>query len=289
MDHLPKHASLVVTLVLSLAACAAVAPEPPPQTGDARERYAPGTRQALLAWLDGEWKRFGDGRRGHVVDLRRIGPPEPARWPNDQTPEQLLCGHIRATYWAPVTDTPERSELTPPAGRDPAKPPACDNAWSAVFVSASLRNTGVQARDFRFDPLHSLYLKDILHRHRAWEETPHRRERPLFVPHPLETRVPEPGDLICATRRRESDAVLRAIFLPTGPRAVASWDAALDAMDFGHCDFVVAVDAKRRTLSAIGGNVQDTVSKSLVALDAKGYPIRTIERPWFIVIENRLP
>jgi hypothetical protein len=112
---------------------------------------------------------------------------------------------------------------------------------------------------------------------------------PLFVPHPLETRAPQPGDLICATRRRDTDAVLRAIFLPTGPRAQASWDAALDAMDFGHCDIVVASDRRRRTMSVIGGNVQDTVSKSLLPLDADGRPIRTIERPWFIVIENRLP
>ena len=289
MNRFPKSVLPVVALALSLAACAAVTPEPPPETGDARERYTPGTRQALLAWLDGEWKLFGGGRRGHVVDLRRIGPPDPARWPGDQAPEQRLCEHVRAAYWAPVAGTPERSELGPPASRDPTKPPVCDNAWSAVFVSAALRNAGVQARDFRFDPLHSAYLKDILHRSRAWEATPDRRQRPLFVPHPLETRAPEPGDLICATRRRETDAVLRAIFLPTGPRAQASWDAALDAMDFGHCDIVVAVDLKRRTLSAIGGNVQDTVAKSLVPLDAEGRLIRSIERPWFIVIENRLP
>ncbi len=284
MNRLPTYTLLVITLLL--AACATTSlPAPAPETGDARERYAPGTHQALLAWLDHEWKFFGDGRRGHIVDLRRVGPPEPPRWPG-VTPEQRLCDHLRATYWTPVTGTADRSELS---RRDPATPPACTNAWSAVFISSALRNAGVQPRDFRFDPLHSAYLKDIQHRYRTYAAAPDKHEMPLFVPHPLEARAPQPGDLICATRRRDSDAVLRVIFLPTGPRAQANWDAALDDMEFGHCDIVVAVDLRRRTMSVIGGNVQDTTSKSLLPIDASGRPIRTIERPWFIVIENRLP
>jgi len=286
MSRLPTYALLVITLLL--AACATTPPPaPPPETGDARERYAPGARQALLAWLDNEWKFFGNGRRGHIVDLRRVGPPEPPHWPG-VTPEQRLCDHLRTAYWAPVTGTPDRSELGS-SRRDPSTPPTCTNAWSAVFISSALRNAGVQSRDFRFDPLHSAYLKDILHRYRAYAAAPDRHEMPLFVPHPLETRAPQPGDLICATRRRDSDAVLRVVFLPSGPRAQANWDAALDDMEFGHCDIVVAVDLRRRTLSAIGGNVQDTASKSLLPTDASGRPLRTIERPWFIVIENRLP
>lgn len=287
MNRLSRYAAL--GFVLLLAACAAVAPPPAPQTGDARERYAAGTRQALLARLEAEWRLFGDGRRGHVVDLRRIGPPLPARWAGNLTPEGRLCRHIRDAYWTPVSGSPDRSELARRASDPPAGAPVCDNAWSAVFVSAMLRHAGTTAGDFRFDPLHSVYVKDILHRYRAWEAAPDRNERPLFVPHPLETRAPQPGDLICATRRRESEAILRAIFLPSGPRAQASWDAALDAMDFGHCDIVAAVDRRSRTLSAIGGNVQDTVSKTLVPLDDEDRPVRTIERPWFIVIENRLP
>ncbi|WP_178130913.1 DUF2272 domain-containing protein [Reyranella sp. CPCC 100927] len=284
MNRLPTYALLVITLLL--AACATTSPPAPaPETGDARERYAPGTHQALLAWLDHEWKFFGDGRRGHIVDLRRVGPPEPPRWPG-VTPEQRLCDHLRAAYWTPVTGSPDHSELS---RRDPATPPACTNAWSAVFISSALRNAGVQPRDFRFDPLHSAYLKDIQHRYRTYAAAPDKHEMPLFVPHPLEARAPQPGDLICATRRRDSDAVLRVIFLPTGPRAQANWDAALDDMAFGHCDIVVAVDLRRRTMSVIGGNVQDTTSKSLLPIDASGRPIRTIERPWFIVIENRLP
>ncbi len=283
-----RHSIIGAAVALSLAACAAVAPEPPPETGDARERYAPGAHQALLAWLDSEWKAFGARGRGHVVDLRRVGPPEPARWPEDAAPERRLCDHIRSAYWTPVTGTPDRSELGS-SRHDPPQPPVCSNAWSAVFISAALRSAGVQARDFRFDPLHSAYLKDILRRYRAYAAAPDRHQMPLFVPHPLETYLPQPGDLICATRRRDTDAVLRAIFLPSGPQAQQSWDVALDAMDVGHCDIVVAIDARRRTMSAIGGNVQDTVSRSLLPLDADGRPLRTIERPWFIVVENRLP
>jgi hypothetical protein len=286
--HDLKHLLAGAAMALSLAACAAVAPQPAAH-GDARDRYAAGAHPALLAWLDHEWKLFGDGRRGHVVDLRQVGAPEAPRWSGGDTPERRLCPHIRDTYWAAVPGTSEHSELASRPPRDPAAPLVCDNAWSAVFVSAALRNAGVEGRDFRFDPLHSAYLKDILQRYRAWEAAPDRHERPLFVPHPLETRAPQPGDLICATRRGESEAVLRVVFLPSGPRALPAWDAALDAMNFGHCDIVVAVDLPRRTLSAIGGNVQDTVSRSLLPIDAAGHLIRTIERPWFIVVENRLP
>jgi hypothetical protein len=271
--------------MLALAACTAVPPAPE-RTGDARDRYMPGTRQALLAWLDREWRFFGDERRGHVVDLRRVGPPDPARWPDGVPPEQRFCTHIRALYWAAAGAT-EESELS--GTTDPSRPPVCDNAWSAVFVSGALRAVGVQPYDFRFDPLHSAYLRDILHRHRAWQAAPERRQQALFVPHPLETRAPQPGDLICANRRGAREAVLKVIFLPAGRQALAAWDAALDDMQYGHCDFVVAVDVKRRTLTAIGGNVQDTVTKSLVPIDERGHLVRTIERPWFIVVENRLP
>ncbi|QQS14587.1 MAG: DUF2272 domain-containing protein [Rhodospirillales bacterium] len=271
----------------TLAACAAVAP-PREDGGDARDRYQPGARAALLAWLDAEWKRFGDGRRGHVVDLRRVGPPDPPRW-TAETPERRHCGRIRAVYWAPLPGGVAHSELTPPERRDPSAPPVCDNAWSAVFVSAALREAGVASRDFRGDALHSAYLRDILRRGRAHEAAPARVGRPLFEAHPVEQRAPEPGDLICASRRRESDAVLRAVFLPAGPRARQAWDAAVETVDLGHCDIVVAVDRRKRTLSAVGGNVQDTVSRSLVPIDDEGRVLRTIERPWFMVVANRLP
>lgn len=281
-------ASAAVALVLALAGCVAPPPPPPPETGDAVERYASGARQALLDWLEAEWRLFGDGRRGHVVDYRRAGPPEPPRWSDEGAPERRLCDRIRAAYWTAVGPV-DRSELAATPLREAGRLPICDTAWSAAFVSGALRVAGVQARDFRFDARHSVYLKDILRRHRAWQAAPDRNPMPLFVPHPLETRAPQPGDLICATRRRETEAVLRVLFLPEGPRAMAAWDAALEGMAFGHCDIVVGVDAARRTLRAIGGNVQDTVALSLLPLDARGNLMRSIERPWFIVVENRLP
>ncbi|HJQ60677.1 MAG TPA: DUF2272 domain-containing protein [Vineibacter sp.] len=283
-----RRAIAGAAFALSIAGCAATPPEPAPETGDRSARYAPGARQALLAWLNNEWRRFGKGRSGHVVDLRRVGPADPPRWPQGLSPEQRLCGHIRTVYWTAV-GSPERSELAPVASRRPDDTPICDNAWSAAFVSGALHVAGVQARDFRFDAQHSIYLKDILRRYRAWQMAPDRHPMPLFVPHPLETRIPQAGDLICATRRRESEAVLRVLFLPDGPGAAAAWDAAMGGMEFGHCDFVVAVDSRRRLLRAIGGNVQDTVAMSLIPLDGRGHLIRTIERPWFIVVENRLP
>ncbi|MCW5749205.1 MAG: hypothetical protein KIT36_23650, partial [Alphaproteobacteria bacterium] len=95
-DTSVRRASGGLLLALCVGACAVTPATAPPEAGDARARYAPGMRQTLLAWLDAEWRLFGDGRRGHVVDLRRVGPPESANWSANATPERRLCPRLRA-------------------------------------------------------------------------------------------------------------------------------------------------------------------------------------------------
>jgi hypothetical protein len=53
-----------------------------------------------------------------------------------------------------------------------------------------------------------------------------------------------------------------------------------------HCDIVV--ETKGQTLQAIGGNVRNSVSKTILTLSQKGYLQFTRPRPWFLIIENRL-
>jgi len=53
-----------------------------------------------------------------------------------------------------------------------------------------------------------------------------------------------------------------------------------------HCDLVVKSDG--RVLEAIGGNVRNSVSKSILELDSEGRLQPVERRSWFIVLENRL-
>jgi hypothetical protein len=55
----------------------------------------------------------------------------------------------------------------------------------------------------------------------------------------------------------------------------------------GHCDIVV--DVQPGYLAAIGGNVGDSVTRSVFPLDANGILSPISGRPVFAVIENRLP
>jgi hypothetical protein len=48
------------------------------------------------------------------------------------------------------------------------------------------------------------------------------------------------------------------------------------------------VETKGQTLQAIGGNVRNSVSKTILTLSPEGYLQFTSHRPWFLIIENRL-
>ncbi|MPZ12748.1 MAG: DUF2272 domain-containing protein, partial [Kiloniellaceae bacterium] len=76
-------------------------------------------------------------------------------------------------------------------------------------------------------------------------------------------------DLVCAARDGSSLALDN---LNRGP---------------GHCDIVV--ERRADAVVAIGGNVTDSVSRSIFPLDPSGRLIALSARPFFAVIENRLP
>ena len=143
----------------------------------------------------------------------------------------------------------------------------CKQPWSAAFISYVMQRAGVPA--FQFPPAraHWVYLKHFV------------RDAGLpgqsFVPHGIREYRPQPGDLICATRGHYGAPMLR------GPE-----DAAYLDNNKLHCDIVVARGPS--TLEAIGGNVRNSGSKSVLTLDGNGYlqPVR--RRPWFLVVENRL-
>ena len=136
-----------------------------------------------------------------------------------------------------------------------------DVPWSAAFVSWDVQSAGVPRDLFCPDARHTIYVERIVQR----EKLP----GAAFIAHHLSERAPMVGDLLCASRAGGGTSLEN---LNRGP---------------GHCDIVVDVQPGR--LEAIGGNVHDSVSRSIFPLDANGFMSPIAERPFFAVIENRLP
>jgi hypothetical protein len=136
-----------------------------------------------------------------------------------------------------------------------------DVPWSAAFISWDIESAGVPRSQFCPDERHTIYIERLVDRARSSGAT--------LIPRRLSERRPQVGDLICSSRE--------------GGRTSLDW---LDRGP-GHCDIVVAV--RPGSLEAIGGNVEDSVSRSVFPLDATGFLSPISGRPFFTVIENRLP
>lgn len=139
----------------------------------------------------------------------------------------------------------------------------CDKPWSAAFVSWLMVEAGVPSLEFTPSGLHADYLRDIARR----QDRPDAR----FALRDATAFSPRPGDLICATRAGAS---------------IPAFDRIPDGTPM-HCDLVVAIDGTR--LESIGGNVRNSVSKTMRRLDSQGRLDLASDRPWVLVVENRYP
>lgn len=141
------------------------------------------------------------------------------------------------------------------SGLDSAMP------WSAAFISWDIESAGVPRDLFCPDPRHTIYVERLVERTRS--------PGAAFIPREPRQRRPAVGDLICATR--------------DGGRTT------LQHLDRGpaHCDIVVEV--RPDEVHAIGGNLGDSVTRSIFPLDASGFLSPLSGRPFFAVIENGLP
>ncbi len=217
-----------------LGACAASTwqPEAPPPVASAKESMV------LLAVQ--EWFRFGR----QTIDFTQPGAPKLEILGVQETsaPQRIN------DYWKSVN----QPKLT---GLDTEVP------WSAAFISWDIASAGVPRDLFCPDARHTIYVERIVLR----EKQP----GAAFIAHPVNTRAPQPGDLLCSSRDGGGTTLEN---LNRGP---------------GHCDIVVEVQPGK--LHAIGGNVHDSVTRSVFPLDAKGFLTPIADRPFFTVIENTLP
>jgi hypothetical protein len=136
-----------------------------------------------------------------------------------------------------------------------------DVPWSAAFISWDIQSAGVPRDLFCPDQTHTIYVERLVERAR--------RPGAAFIPRRPDERAPQVGDLICSSRNGSGTT--------------------LDNLNrgAGHCDLVV--ELRPGALAAIGGNVGDSVSRSVFPLDANGFLSPISARPYFTVIENTLP
>jgi hypothetical protein len=136
-----------------------------------------------------------------------------------------------------------------------------DVPWSAAFISWVVQSAGVSNDKFCPGQRHTIYVERLVERAR--------QPGAVLIPRRPEERRPAVGDLICASRN--------------GSRTT------LDNLNrgAGHCDLVVVV--RPGAVEAIGGNVDDTVARSIFPLDGNGFLSPIAGRPVFTVIENTLP
>jgi len=133
--------------------------------------------------------------------------------------------------------------------------------WSAAFISWTIESAGVSRDLFCPYARHTIYVERMVLRAR--------QPGAVFIPRHLNERAPQVGDLLCASRDNGGTTLEN---LNRGP---------------GHCDIVVEV--RPGEVHAIGGNVGDSVTRSVFPLDASGFLSPISARQFFTVIENRLP
>jgi hypothetical protein len=141
----------------------------------------------------------------------------------------------------------------------------CDQAWSAAFISYLMAAGNVPREQFAPSDVHFTYLSFLQQREQ--------RPQPAFTLHPAASEPIAPGDLLCAPRGENTASTLDDI-RPGLP---------------GHCDLVVEVHAQEGWAAVIGGNVFNSVSESLIPVNAQALAIPIAMRPWFVVAKNQLP
>ncbi|MDP2333191.1 MAG: DUF2272 domain-containing protein [Reyranella sp.] len=220
-------------------------------------------------------------------DLPPLGPCPPSSWRPEAPPptssaktsmvllavgEWARFGRQVITYSA---DAPPRTEQLGIKERDaperiadywlavdkPGRSGLDDVAWSAAFISWDIESAGVPRDLFCPDQRHTIYVERMVARAA--------QPGAVFIPRRPSERAPQVGDLICASR---SDSGTTLDNLNRGA---------------GHCDIVVEV--RPGEVDAIGGNVGDSVTRSVFPLDESGFLSPISARPVFTVIENRLP
>jgi hypothetical protein len=144
-----------------------------------------------------------------------------------------------------------------------------DVAWSGAFISAVMHDAGLDKESFAYGAAHVAYIGAAVAQ-AVRDVSGGERKHAFRACDPAATR-PRPGDLFCYHRHVEGTqrpyeqtgpSLFRSIFRDFAegkPRIIRS-----------HCDIVVHTDMRNRTVTSIGGNVQNSVTERVLNLDKKG-------------------
>lgn len=257
LNHLQGLLSLMMIIALAQG-CASkkkaveTSPNPQPGTESSRPHNEPrpgGRVDQILRTALREWEFFG--RQTVLIHDDQESIPTVGKWEDEG---DIWADRINL-YWRSV-DKPRLD------GYD------CKQPWSAAFISWVMSAAGLSDWEFPGSDAHWNYI-------RYFES--HKYTNTAFVTHPIKEYTPKAGDLICATRGNSG-------FIPV-----------YDAMDTSsvlmghaklHCDIVTHVGVT--SLEAVGGNVRNSVSKTIIDIGTDGKLKPSERRPWFVTLENRL-
>jgi hypothetical protein len=255
---MPDLKKLLLLICLALTACAghrkdgptpsSARPGAPAKAKGAETAELSFMKRKILSLAQREWDYFG--RQTVLFDGEEESIPHVGMWEDDREAYVVRVNW----YWRAV----EKPLLTGNHCREP---------WSAAFISWIMKEAGLSEYEFPPAEAHWIYLTQIM----AMADDP----AAAFLPRGIREYPPQPGDLICATRGQR-DFPLAGLELQ--PYLIEHTKL--------HCDIVV--ERNGDTIESIGGNVRNSVSKTVQKLDKNGFLQPTQRRPWFMVLENRL-
>lgn len=244
-------------LIAVLSGCASREPAPAALDG-------PATWRRTLEIANGEWRRFGeqvvyyrygdDGGETRIIDPVRL-------WEDDRKAYDALLD-----YWSAVGEDRTTFQSWGGCQGDWAQKCPWQLPWSAAFISYIMASAGIPESEFRADAEHWDYVRHLISRSK--------NPGAVFGPAPIEAYAPQPGDLICKTRAGAT---------PPDPAKLIAEPTKFGGSLPMHCDLVVANNGT--TIEAVGGNVLNSVSKSMIpAMDGKLIAGRAGK--WFVILRN---
>ncbi|WP_405639599.1 DUF2272 domain-containing protein [Streptomyces sp. NBC_00019] len=182
--------------------------------------------------------------------IAQFAEQERSRWGNGTRveTEPAMTATLQDYYRTGVGITVAASDLQSSAWQG-------GHPWSAVFISWVMRQAGAGS-DFAYSTAHREYVSAA----KRNAETANTANP--FWTYAVEKIVPEVGDLVCADR--DSGGGCGGVTYATIDNGTA-WST--------HCDVVTAVDRTGRTLTAVGGNVSQSVKAKTIAIDAQGFVV----------------
>ena len=249
----PGRRRLLFFTCLLLTNCAADRHAP----AFAQRDYAAFSRVDAVAVALDEWRLWGmrvddDGGAGYVQTEATMGERQPGLWQR-----------VGEYWWEGMNAGEPDARFTGKHNASGVVFPVAVNgeyAWSAAFISYVMRVAGAGAA-FPYAPDHSTYIN-----YAAWAAAGKIAD-PLLLAEDPKLYPPRLGDLVCFGRGRARGLVFQD--LPTAHGFPA------------HCAIVVAGGV--RSLSVIGGNVDDAVVMEHLKTDDEGRLSGNAE-PWFVVL-----